>query len=280
MKLIYLYLSLCFASLAANAQHKAEVIVSYDESSRNWETDTIKNQRMTLLANNYESKYFNDLSLWSDSLSSTPAGKEQLDQIIIAACLIQTPDGGIVFNRQAGPIKRIFTYVFTNLNNGNMRYYDKFGDEEMFYDESFDDMQWQITDSTTNILGYECIAAETDYHGRHWTAWFTAEIPLQFGPWKLHGLPGLILRAESDNETVFTATGVEHSDRIITPMYSNDMYQKVDRKKALANHEHYVNNRENIIKAKHGGSVQFNYDASKRPKFDAKKYALEPDYKN
>lgn len=43
--------------------------------------------------------------------------------------------------------------------------------------------------------------------------------------------------------------------------------------------EYYLNNRESILKAKLGGNVQFAYDPAERPKYDAVRYANEPDYK-
>lgn len=38
----------------------------------------------------------------------------------------------------------------------------------------------------------------TEIFGRKWTAWFTAEIPIQDGPYKFHGLPGLIVKIEDE----------------------------------------------------------------------------------
>ena len=68
-------------------------------------------------------------------------------------------------------------------------------------------------DSTKNILEYECVLAESDYHGRHWIAWFAPEIPVDAGPWKLLDLPGLIMEAvDSTGQHHFTATGIESSD--------------------------------------------------------------------
>ncbi|MBD5356784.1 MAG: GLPGLI family protein [Bacteroides sp.] len=54
-----------------------------------------------------------------------------------------------------------------------------------------------MTDTTAFILGYECIMAEIDYHGHHWQAWFSPDIPVNDGPWKVCGLSGLILLSRS-----------------------------------------------------------------------------------
>ena len=80
-----------------------------------------------------------------------------------------------------------------------------------------------------------------------------AKIPLAFGPWKLHGLPGLILKADADGGFSFMATGLQTTDRLITPMYSASDYSKTERKKAQAQYEYYINNMEAMLKAQHEG---------------------------
>lgn len=278
MRKLFTTMLMCAAAVVAVAQEKADILVSYDVRARNWANDSVRSSRMSLLANQREAKYFNDLSLWSDSLSSTPEGEKQLKQIIMAACMVQTPEG-VTFDMRKGPVKNIHTYVFTSMPGEKLTFYSKFGDGEGYYEEALDEMQWEIGDSTATVLGYECQSATADYHGRKWTAWFTTDLPMPFGPWKIHGLPGLVLKAEADPGFEFEATGIERSDRQITPMYSPEKYQKMQRKKALADEEYYINNREAIIQAKFGSSVQFNYNTADRPKFDASRYAIEPDYK-
>lgn len=61
--------------------------------------------------------------------------------------------------------------------------------------------EWELTHLRDTIAGYSCHAAETTFRGRRWRAWFSTEIPIELGPWKLHGLPGLILGAEDAEGT-------------------------------------------------------------------------------
>lgn len=40
-----------------------------------------------------------------------------------------------------------------------------------------------------------------NFRGRTWTAWYAEQIPIDAGPWKLHGLPGLILKSTDNSAT-------------------------------------------------------------------------------
>ncbi len=71
--------------------------------------------------------------------------------------------------------------------------------------ETCEDIPWLSTTpawtewerDTVTIKGYLCKTARCEFHGQGWTARYTEEIPIFAGPWKLGGLPGLILDAES-----------------------------------------------------------------------------------
>ncbi|MCJ7932607.1 MAG: GLPGLI family protein [Chryseobacterium sp.] len=57
-------------------------------------------------------------------------------------------------------------------------------------------MQWVLFPEFSKIQGLKVQKATTGFAGRQWTAWFTKDIPIQDGPYKFRGLPGLILAIE------------------------------------------------------------------------------------
>ncbi|GHT14333.1 hypothetical protein FACS189432_02170 [Bacteroidia bacterium] len=60
--------------------------------------------------------------------------------------------------------------------------------------------EWTIVaDSMKMINDYTCLMAKGFLCGRNFTVWFTPDIPVSVGPWKLWGLPGLIVSALSDD---------------------------------------------------------------------------------
>ncbi|MCJ8154883.1 GLPGLI family protein [Chryseobacterium sp. SSA4.19] len=60
---------------------------------------------------------------------------------------------------------------------------------------------WTMTSEKLKIGEWSTQKAETDFAGRHWYAWFTTDIPIQDGPYKFHGLPGLIVKLEDQTQS-------------------------------------------------------------------------------
>ncbi len=186
-----------------------------------------------LLANSDQSKFFNAHTEYQDSLNSSSSGRKLATKLFDEAFkkYWETKDrsymSSVVYQTQL--------YVFISKPDNEIRVYDYIGTLDYGrYNEPIDAMNWEICDSTKIILGYECTMAKADYHGREWTAWFTPEIPIQAGPWKLTGLPGLILEAsESSGQHWFSATGIEKSDKEILPIYKGHDYEKMTRKEML-----------------------------------------------
>ena len=77
------------------------------------------------------------------------------------------------------------------------------------YEEDVPELEWEITGEHGTAASFDCQKAECDFRGRRWEAWFTTEIPVGEGPWKLRGLPGLILYArDTTGQYSFEATSV------------------------------------------------------------------------
>lgn len=70
-------------------------------------------------------------------------------------------------------------------------------------------MNWKILPATETVGTFKTQKAETEMYGRKWTAWFTTDVPVQDGPYKFHGLPGLIVKIQDKTEShVFELKGV------------------------------------------------------------------------
>lgn len=90
------------------------------------------------------------------------------------------------------------------------------------YEEPLPEYNWTFIDEDTIILGHKAHEAIMEYRGRKWTAFYTPDINISDGPWKLYGLPGLILYAK-DNAGDFSFTATEISDSI--PAHGLPMYK-------------------------------------------------------
>lgn len=72
--------------------------------------------------------------------------------------------------------------------------------------------EWDLIEGDTVVLEHPCQKAKCHYHGKEWTAYYATDIPMSEGPWKLCGLPGLILRAyDSDGAFVFNCIEIHQN---------------------------------------------------------------------
>jgi GLPGLI family protein len=73
-------------------------------------------------------------------------------------------------------------------------------------EEKINKVKWDLINEFEIISNFKAQKAIGYFRGRKYIAWFTNEIPIKYGPWKLNGLPGLILKVSDDkNEVMFSA---------------------------------------------------------------------------
>jgi len=98
----------------------------------------------------------------------------------------------------------VFGIYYSNIEeNLKLRYFESM-DKSLLLHTKFHNLDWTIGKETKVIQGYTCqkATATANINGikkRTVTAWFTREIPFQFGPAGIDGLPGMILGLERRN---------------------------------------------------------------------------------
>ena len=71
-------------------------------------------------------------------------------------------------------------------------------------------IRWKTSRDTATFGGLHCQKATCHFEGRNYTVWFCPDLPVHTGPWKLNGLPGVIVDArDAKNEVIFKFDGVE-----------------------------------------------------------------------
>ena len=149
-----------------------------------------------------------------------------VDSILMRSTQEQIVDAAIEGKLSTGE----FMTIYKNYPAGRLTHTEKICQDWFRYDEEMPQLDWELTDSVTNVLGYECQSARCKFRGREWTVFYTQDIPLMDGPWKLHGLPGLIMKATDENgHYTFECIGIKSkADRPIT-IYKVP-FNKTDRK--------------------------------------------------
>lgn len=92
--------------------------------------------------------------------------------------------------------KNVIKRNFTNLNTNKLSSTETITFDKSLYlvTEALPKLDWDLSHPDTLKIGtYMCNKATTSFRGRNYIAWYTNDIPITFGPWKFHGLPGLIL---------------------------------------------------------------------------------------
>lgn len=224
MKRLFLLITACMLVMTAYAQ-SAMIRLSYEHWWIFGGTENVHKYMLHTSADN--SMFYNPTAYQMDMCAKDETARQAYGTM--AAAMQASGRGAEVPNRS------VSMYIAKSLTDGTKTVYDDFYDVFAWYDEPFDEMNWHIiSDSTRTVLDYECIMAESDYHGRHWKAWFAPELPIQDGPWKLAGLPGLILEAHEESGThSFIATGIEHTNDPVPEMIVSEWYHNEDRRKFL-----------------------------------------------
>ncbi len=117
------------------------------------------------------------------------------------------PGGGVMADRSgAGLRPQYYQYP----NDGKLLTKDHVMVTEYLVTGSLPVIHWKISPDTATFGGLHCQKATGHFKGRDYTVWFCPDLPVHTGPWKLNGLPGVIVDArDSKNEVIFQFDGIE-----------------------------------------------------------------------
>lgn len=91
-------------------------------------------------------------------------------------------------------LKGIDQKYFRNENNEFIL--ERASGGKFIYAKDSVNLSWELGNKKDTILGFPCQNAFTEIRGRKYEVFYTQQIPLPLGPWKLYGLPGMILKAQ------------------------------------------------------------------------------------
>ena len=177
-KLLLLFVLLGTLAIAQNKRFIYEYKFIPDSTN----AADVKTEMMFLDTSKEGSKYYSYTVFNSDSAMKVDLEKQ----------LAATGSINVRSDMRKGEVRYAVTKTYPDYNVSLHR---RFGMDA--YNISDDrKINWKISSEKKKIGEWNTQKAEADFAGRHWTAWFSTDIPIQDGPYKFHGLPGLIVKIE------------------------------------------------------------------------------------
>lgn len=154
--------------------------------------------------------------------------------------------GGKVFTLKGVPRSKFTYYIVKENPEKPLVFYDDIGKDFFYYKEPMIDYsEWILNNEEKDIEGLKCQKATIDKYGRTFVAWFTKSIPIQDGPYKFSGLPGLIVEIYDINKD-YHFTLIEYSSKdgkIVTlPKSKESKSLEVKKDKFVVSKKHYTDN--------------------------------------
>ncbi|MDR1197437.1 MAG: GLPGLI family protein [Prevotellaceae bacterium] len=153
---------------------------------------------------------------------------------------------------------KVHSIVFFNYPEGKITVLDK---TFRFYKylDNIENINWQVFADEMKISGYNCRKATCRFRGRDYEAWYATDIPVNKGPYKFCGLPGLIVKiSDTQKQVEFICESVE---KISTPVFKDENERDavtISREQYLEQEKKFYQNPTAIL----GGTVR---DANGNP---------------
>ena len=256
-----------FANSVANSQLRSNNAILSVKYNFSYITDTlfrnkVYSEKMILFFNNSQSKFLSYDKMIEDST-----------ELVKMDSMMQTGKIGYTGQKK----NRIPTIIHKFFNSDTLNILQEYLTKFFLVKNIQPPVKWEIQSDKKNILGYICQKAQCFLKGRNYEVWFANQIPIAAGPWKLSGLPGIILEAkDAKAEVVFLCTEIAQIN------YSNDLLKipsqvNITTRKELDEIiEYYTNNPIEALKAVIGDNDFSVKIASSSSKIPSKRVVKKP----
>ncbi|WP_332027799.1 GLPGLI family protein [Kaistella sp.] len=168
-----------FVGLMLSAQNN-RLIYEYKFAPDSTKTDSLKTEWMYLDINKKGSKFYSKSTFESDSIVQESI-KKQLASGMKNVSISRQRQGGEINYEVEKTYPEYKTYLIASVGNDA---YKVLEDRKI---------NWKIAPEKKKLGEFNVQKATAEFAGRSWIAWFTTDVPIQDGPYKFSGLPGLIV---------------------------------------------------------------------------------------
>lgn len=177
---------------------------------------------------------------------------------------------GTNFGERARLTETDFNYtIYKGFPEGKISHSIRILKDRLRYQEDLDLQQWEISPETKAVNGFHSQKATTSFAGREYIAWFTTEIPISDGPYKFHGLPGLIVELKDlNNHYHFKLTGFRVLSKPVPVAFNEGDFVNTGKEKLLELQRAYEEDPFAVMESHNTGpvrvSVKFEKGAKKK----------------
>ncbi|MDY3537351.1 GLPGLI family protein [Riemerella anatipestifer] len=188
---IVIFLGLIFSTLLLaqkNDENTLEVEFAYLSKAKLDKTNSFVDEEVFLLQVLKDKAFF---------FSENMAKNDSARQSDIYRAFAATPKGRPINVTMSDRLKNKYDYSVLQTSQEN-HYFEGNGSSSYTYKEPVI-KDWKLINESETINTFSCKKATLHYKGRDWVAWYAPEIPLPYGPYKFTGLPGLVVKIESED---------------------------------------------------------------------------------
>lgn len=184
------YINITFANAQQNEQILASIDYKFSHLQDTSKKNVIYNENMKLLLAKNSSVFISiDKKRQAENMDRQK--KEQANEA----------NGGLTNFKFEGLRKTNNSEIYTYFKDQKI-VIKEFLARNYIYEIPLDQIAWKLSSDTLTIETIKCRKATAFFKGRNWTAWYAPDLPFASGPWKLNGLPGLIIEAYDDKKEV------------------------------------------------------------------------------